>query len=368
MIPSPALVLDLEALDANIRRMQEFVAGAAPRRARDGVLSLSKGAAAALRPHSKTHKTPKIALRQLKAGAAGICCAKVGEAEVMVEAGVRDILIANQVVGEEKAKRLARLEKRARVAVAVDSVGNAQELSRAAGAEGVEIPFLVEADIGMGRCGCEVGGELVRVAREAAALPGLAMTGLMGYEGHCMLVEDAREREEETRRAVALLDQARRMLLEAGLSVDVVSAGGTGTYAVTARMDFVTEIQAGSYATTDATYARLVPEFRPALHVEATVISVKGDYFVCDAGRKAMTAEFGLPPVVGLEGAETVGLNEEHAKVALEGARAKMDVGARVRFLPTHGCTTFNLHDRVFVEEGGEIADEWEVSARGRFD
>ena len=352
MIPSPALVLDLEALDANIRRMQEF----------------ASGAGADLRPHSKTHKTPRIALRQLDAGAAGICCAKVGEAEVMVEAGVRDVLIANQVVGEEKVKRLARLERRARVAVAVDSVENARQLSRAAGAEGVEIPFLVEADIGMGRCGCEVGEELVRVAKEAAGLPGLAMEGLMGYEGHCVLVEDAREREEKTRAALALLDRARGMLLDAGLPVSVVSAGGTGTYAITARAAFVTELQAGSYATTDATYARLAPEFRPAVCVEATVVSVRADRFVCDAGRKAMTAEFGFPPVVGLEGAETVGLNEEHAMVAVEDARAAVKLGGRVRFLPTHGCTTFNLHDRVFVERGGEIAEEWPVSARGRFD
>lgn len=352
MIPSPALVLDLEVLDANIRALQEFLAGAAT----------------ALRPHSKTHKTPRIALRQIEAGAAGICCAKLGEAEVMVESGLDDILIANQVVGEDRARRLARLEARARVAVAVDSVENARELSRAAGAEGVEVPFLVEADIGMGRCGCEVGAELVRVAKEAAGMPGLAMRGLMGYEGHCMLVEDAGEREKRTREALGLLDRARRMLFDAGLSVDVVSAGGTGTYAVTGRADSVTELQAGSYATMDARYAAIVPEFKPAVAVEATVISVRADGFICDAGRKAMTAEFGLPVVLGVEGARTVRLSEEHAKVALSTARATVKVGMRVRFLPTHGCTTFNLHDRVFVEQGGEVVGEWEVSARGRFD
>ncbi len=350
-IPTPALVLDLDVLDANIRRMQGFLADAP----------------AGLRPHAKTHKTPRIALRQIEAGAVGICCAKLGEAEAMVEAGVGDILVANQVVGGEKARRLARLERRTRVAVAVDSVENARELSRAARAEKVEIPFLVEADIGMSRCGCEVGEELVTVAGEAARAPGLKMTGLMGYEGHCVFVEDPAEKEKKTKAALSLLARARSLLLDAGLPVEVVSSGGTGTYAITGRTDFVTEIQAGSYATMDARYARLSPEFKPAVTVEATVISVRRDYFVCDAGMKAMTSEFGAPSVLGPDGARTVGLSEEHAKVALEGARGRVSVGARVRFLPTHGCTTFNLHDRLFVERGGEFTDEWKVSARGRF-
>ena len=211
-LDTPALCLDLDLLEANVRRMAAFFADKP----------------AALRPHTKTHKCPTIAWMQIEAGAIGVTCAKVGEAEVMARAGIRDILIANQVVGEDKIARLMGLAAHTDVMVAVEDPANARALAEAAAARGITLRVLLEVDVGMGRCGVAPGDPALALAREVCALDGLRFEGLMGYEGHAVMVPDMAERARVTEQSLATLIATRDLLVENGLPVAIVSGGGTG--------------------------------------------------------------------------------------------------------------------------------------------
>ena len=268
-LDTPALCLDLRALDRNIARMADFL--------RDGPTGV--------RPHSKTHKCPAIAWKQLRAGAVGITCAKVGEAEAMASAGIRDILIANQVIGRAKIARLMGLAADTEIMAAVEARENARELSEAAVAAGVRLRAIVEVDTGMGRCGTLPGSETLDLAREMARLPGLRLEGIMGYEGHAVMILDPERRRVAAETAMALLIDTRDLLQRDGIPVPIVSAGGSGTYNITGRYPGVTEIQAGSYATMDARYRTIIPEFEIALTIVSQVISVRGDRAVIDGER-----------------------------------------------------------------------------------
>ncbi len=351
-LDTPALLVDLDALEHNLAAMASFFAGRPAR----------------LRPHAKTHKCPQIAHRQLAAGAGGITCAKLGEAEVLADAGIDDILIANQIVGPAKIARLVELAARARLTVAVDDPANVAALGEAARARGVSIRALVEVDIGMGRCGVRPGAEALALARRVAASPGLELAGLMGYEGHLVFTKDAGERKTRVEAAMAQLLETRALLEEAGLAVQVVSGGGTGTYDVTGSYPGVTEVQAGSYVFMDATYRQVRPEFRPSLSLLAMVISrPQRERLVIDAGHKALTSEFGLPEVQGVAGAEPPKLSEEHSRIALsQPDLVNLRPGDKIRLLPSHCCTTVNLHDRLIAVRGGVVADVWPIAGRGR--
>ncbi len=348
-LDTPALVLDARALRNNIEQMARFFSG---QRAK-------------LRPHAKTHKCPQIARLQLEAGAIGITCAKLGEAEALADVA-SDILIANQVVGAQKLARLVALQRRADVMVAVDCREHVGALSQAAWAAGATLRVLVEVDVGMGRCGVASAEEALELARIVSRAPGLRFCGLQGYEGHAVMIPDPGKRRETAEAAMAYLVGVRRYIEGHGLPVEIVSGGGTGTYNITGAYPGVDEVQAGSYATMDAKYAGIVPEFQPALTVLCTVISrPAADRAILDAGLKAVTSEFGMPLVVGLEEVQCRRLAEEHAILEGPGA-SKLRVGDKVELIPSHGCTTINLHERYYVLEGETVVDEWPITARGR--
>jgi len=350
-IDTPALVIDLDVLGANIARMQAFFAG---RRAQ-------------LRPHFKTHKCPEIARRQLAAGAKGITCAKVGEAEVLVAAGIRDILIANQIVGEMKIARLMKLACKANITVAADDPANVKELSAAAKAARVTLGVLIEVDIGMKRCGVNPGSPAVDIARLIANRPGLEYRGLQGYEGHLVAQEPGLAKTEAVLGALSLLARTKEALVDAGLPPREVSGGGTGTYAISGVHPAMTEIQAGSYATMDAKYARIVPEFGKALFCAVTIVSRQArGRAVGDAGLKALTTEFGMPEVASHKGMKVERLAEEHTLFSLTSRAADVRPGDKLLVVPSHGCTTFNLHERVYGVRKGRVECEWKIAARGR--
>ena len=350
-IDTPALLLDRDRLERNIHRMADLF--------RDGGMRL--------RPHFKSHKCVEIAGLQLAAGAVGITCAKLGEAEVLADAGIQDVLIANQIVGPVKIARLMELARRCDVMVAVDDAGNVADLSAAAVQGGVTIRCLVEVDVGMDRCGVQPGEPGLELARVVVASPGLRFMGLQAYEGH---LQEVKPYEERRRRALADMQKAvdtRRLIEAAGIPVQLVSGGGTGTHTITGYLDGVDELQVGSYATMDAAYASVGgADFENALTVLATVISrPRPERGIVDAGLKSITPEFGVPRVL-VEGATYDEFHEEHGALLLEGPARELRVGDKVELIPSHGCTTFNLYDVVHVLRDGRLVERWPVAGRGR--
>ena len=348
-IDTPALLLDLGKLEANLDRMAAFFADKP----------------AALRPHTKTHKCPVIAHKQIERGAIGVTCAKLDEAEVMAHAGIQDILIANQIIGKRKIDRLIGLATWTEVMVAVDDARNVADLSAAATSRGVRLRVLVEVNVGMGRCGVEPGDPAVNLARLVSSSPGLTLEGLMGYEGHVVMRPTFEEREEQAKAAMTLLLGAKEQVEAAGLEVGIVSGGGTGTHNISGAYPGVTEIQAGSYATMDVRYRNCGLPFQNALTCLVTVISVpRPGVAVTDAGMKALTPEFGMPEVVGHEGVSVAKLSEEHGVLDLaEGASLRS--GDKIELIPGHGCTTINLHNQYYVIRDGVVEAIWPIAARG---
>jgi D-serine deaminase-like pyridoxal phosphate-dependent protein len=291
----------------------------------------------------------------------------VSEAEILLGAGIRDIFIANQIVGSLKIERLMRLLGRGvDLKVAVDDQENVRELSRATTARDIELGVLVEVDIGMGRCGLAPGPEMVKLCQFVDDSPNLVFRGLMGYEGHAVLTEDRDERQAEAMKAMETLEHACHLAEDAGLEVEIVSAGGTGTYDVAGRAPGVTEVQAGSYVVMDATYARIRPEFKPALSVLSTIVSrPRKGVAVADAGLKSITSEFGLPELLLPGGVRVKKLAEEHAILDLEPG-VELTVGQRVVLLPTHCCTTVNLYEEFVVVERSKECRRWPIEGRGK--
>jgi len=350
-LDTPALVVDLDAMQRNIQLMADFLG--------DGPVRL--------RPHMKTHKTPQIALLQIQAGAVGVTCQKVGEAEAMVDGGVEDVLIANQIVGPVKIARLMDLAQRARVMVAVDNADNVADLSRAAVAAGVTLGALVEINHGMNRCGTEPGQPTLDLARIVADAPGLRFMGLQAYEGHVVMLPDFEARKAAVEQALAIAMDSKALIEADGLPVPVFSGGGTGSYAITGRYPGVTELQAGSYVTMDVGYKRIGMPFECALTVLTTIVSRPRDgVMVGDSGLKVITPEFGMPDIVGLPGAKVIYLSEEHTKIEVSEPLPQVKVGDKIELIPSHGCTTFNLHDWVYMTRNDVVEHAWRVTARGR--
>lgn len=350
-LDTPALLVDLDALEFNIRTMADFFAGKS----------------VALRPHIKTHKCLQIAQKQIAAGAIGVTCAKVSEAAAMARSGVTDILIANQVIGATKLERLTDLARQCNVIVAVDQPDNVRDLSAACRAKSVNLRVLIEVEIGMGRCGAMPGEPVLELARQIADAPNLEFAGLQAYEGHLVLIADPDERVHKVREAFAPLQTTGEMLTRAGLAPRIVSGGATGTYDITSECPPLTEIQAGSYVFMDCTYLQVRPEFKPALSVLSTVLSRSTPRgLVTDAGLKAMTKDFGFPQLVDVAGATMRYLSEEHAVLDLANPDlVHLRPGDKVRFIPNHCCTTTNLHNQLYVVQRGVLVDIWDVAARG---
>lgn len=356
-IETPALLIDLPTMERNLYRMADYF----------------ERVEAKLRPHVKVHKaTPILAHMQLRAGAIGVTCAKLSEAEVMAAAGIRDILIANQIVGEQKIRRLINLAAYTDVMVAVDSYENVAALSRAAQAKGVNLRVLVEVDIGNARCGVEPFGPALELSRAVAKAPGLRYMGLMGYDGHCTFQVSAAEREALSIASNKLLADTRWFIEEAGLDVPIVSAGGTFTYKHATKIKGITEIQAGTYLLMDTAFKEAgVTDFDCALSVLATVISRPSrsgaeDLAIIDVGRKAISTYLGLPEVKDPVGATLFSTPQEHARLRLEGPARSLKVGDKVELWVRDANGTINLYDRFYAVRDDVVEAVWEIPGTGK--
>lgn len=352
-IDTPALIIDLDLMENNITSMARFF----------------KGVDADLRPHSKTHKIPMIAHKQIAAGAKGICCQKLGEAEVMAAAGIEDILITNQIVGPRKVWRLANLSRHSGVTVAIESLENAEMISKAAVKKEIKVNVVVEINIGIDRCGVEPGEPTLRFTREIIRLPGLNFRGIMGYEGPFMSITDWEERKKAAIERLKLLVETSELLRDSGVDLDIVSAGATGTYNITGVYPGITEVEAGSYVFMDTTYRKLGGvDFSLALSLLTTVTSrPTEERVVVDAGMKAITREFGMPAVKGIDGLELQKLSEEHGILRSTTPERRPKIGDKIELYPSHCCTTVNLHDMAYGVRRGKVESTWRIEGRGRF-
>jgi D-serine deaminase-like pyridoxal phosphate-dependent protein len=319
-----------------------------------------------VRVHFKSLKCAGLAKHIAAAGADGFLCAKLNEAEVLADAGLTDILIANQVVGPVKLRRLAGLARRARVRVCVDDPENVDQLARAAQEAGATVGVLVEVDIGMNRCGVAPGEPALALARRVHGQKGLRFVGLQGYDGHLQLVPDPAERRAKCLEGLEKLVGTRRLIERAGLPVEVVTGAGTGTWEFVSGYEGVTEIQPGSFVLMDCAYHAVRPEFGCALSILATVISRRPGRYVLDAGSKAISRDFGTPVIKGRADEKVVKLSEEHATVetGADGVR----VGDRREVIPAHCCATMNLHRNCVAVRGGRVEALWPIEASGRYD
>jgi D-serine deaminase-like pyridoxal phosphate-dependent protein len=351
-IDTPALVLDISTAERNVRRMADRFAGGPVR----------------LRPHIKTHKTPLLAHKQMAAGAIGVTCAKLGEAEVMLRAGIPEILLATEVVGPAKVARLVALNRHAIVITVVDDADAARAISDAARSAGLRIPALLDIDVGQGRTGVLPGEPALLLARQVAEMPGLSLVGLQGYEGHLQHVTSAVERERQCRAALKNLTDTADLLRDAGFTIDIVSTGGTGTSAFVGEHPGITEIQPGSYVVMDSHYGTVEGlGFEQALFVVTTVISkTRPDVAIVDAGMKAASIDSGMPLVRGIEGAEFFFAGDEYGRVVFDRPRNDVRVGDRITLVPSHCDTTINLHDYMWVMDGGKLEEVWHIEARGK--
>jgi D-serine deaminase-like pyridoxal phosphate-dependent protein len=352
---TPSLVLDMEALEANIGRMQ----------------GLADAAGVALRPHAKSHKSANIGRMQMEAGGAGVCCQKVTEAELLVQNGVGDILVSNQVVGATKIGKLARLGREARVGVCIDDAGNLAEIAAAARQAGAMIDVLVEVDVGMGRCG--VGSDVaVHLSQQILATEGIGFGGLQAYNGRAQHIRTREGRRKAIEGSAGIVRETLAGLKAAGIECPQVTGAGTGTFEFEAASGIWTELQCGSYVFMDADYGRNEDEtgtttggFQNSLFILGGVLSVaQAGRAVIDAGLKSMSMESGLPELIGLPEAAYAGASDEHGTLTT-GQGNGPALGDRVRLIPGHCDPTVNLHDWFVCVRGDTVVDVWPVTARG---
>ena len=353
-VDTPALILDLDAFERNLARLRDSLG--------DRTVMV--------RPHAKSHKCPQIALRQMALGAVGVCCQKVSEAEAMVEGGVPDVLIANEVVGDFKLKRLAALAKQARVAVCADNAQNVKALDAAAHAAGVTLDVLVEINVGANRCGVEPGEPAVALAREIAGSAKLRFAGLQAYHGSAQHMRKVEERRAAIESAAAHVKRTREMLKAAGIECPKATGAGTGTYLFEAVSGVYDELQAGSYIFMDADYARNdwtesgIPRFEHSLFVWTTVMSRNPERAIVDAGLKASSIDSGMPRIADGGPAEFIKASDEHGVIQLNGASGYA-LGDKLKLIPGHCDPTVNLYDHYVCVRNGRVEAIWPITARG---
>jgi D-serine deaminase-like pyridoxal phosphate-dependent protein len=350
-LDTPVLWVDLDVLERNILHLA----------------GTFQAAGVQWRPHVKGIKVPAIAHQMVAAGALGVTCAKVSEADVMAAAGIGDILIANQIVAPSKISCLVNLRRRADVKVAVDDANNIAQLGQAAVENGVELGVVVEVDIGMGRAGVAPGEPALHLSRVVHGTAGLRYLGLMGWEGHARAIDGLEARRPVIGEAVKRLTDTARLCREAGLPVHIVSAGGTGTYYVTAYQPGITEIQAGGGVFGDVASQRWEVPTRPALFVRTTVTSrPAADRIILDAGFKALPRWHGIPQPLGLAGFATFETSAEHGKVRLEAPDSTVRVGDALDFVVGYSDETVCLYDELVGIRNGSVEVIWPIEGRGK--
>ena len=359
-IQTPCLVLDLDALERNIRKMGDYAKAHGMRH----------------RAHGKMHKSVDVMkLQERLGGAIGVCCQKVSEAEVFVRGGIKDVLVSNQVRDPAKIDRLARLPKLgSRIIVCVDDLANVAELSAAAVRHGTTIECFVEIDCGAGRCGVTTTEAVVEIARAIAAAPGLKFTGIQAYQGAMQHLDSYDDRKAKLDAAIAQVKAAVDGLKAAGLEPELVSGGGTGSYYFESGSGVYNELQCGSYAFMDADYGRIRDkdghridqgEWENALFILTSIMShAKADKAICDAGLKAQSVDSGLPFVFGRTDVKYIKCSDEHG--VIEDPQGVLKVGDKLRLVPGHCDPTCNVHDWYVGVRGGKVETVWPVSARGK--
>jgi D-serine deaminase-like pyridoxal phosphate-dependent protein len=352
-LDTPALCIDLDALEANIARAADVCR-------QHGV---------AWRPHAKSHKSPDVARRLIEAGAIGLTCAKLGEAEVFAAAGIGDLLVANLIAGSRKVERLVELRRKADPIICLDHVDQAEPISRAMQAAGERVRAILEIDIGMQRAGVLPGKPAVELARRVAELPGIDFAGIMGYEGHLLVIEDQGEKAARICAALAQLVETAERIRVAGIACPIVSCGGTGSLPFAARQPGITELQAGGVIFMDAFYRYQchVEGYRYALSILTTVVSRPAvDRAIIDAGRKTMNIELTMPLVMDRAGIEVDRVSAEHGILKLGPSAQDLKIGDKLELVPGYGDFTTVLHNQFYVLQAGKLVDIWPLTARGR--
>ena len=359
-IQTPCLILDLDALERNIKKMGDYAKAHGMRH----------------RVHGKMHKSVDVAkLQESLGGAVGVCCQKVSEAEVFARGGIKDVLVSNQVRHPAKIDRLARLPKLgARAICCVDDLANVADLSAAAVKHGTQIECLVEIDCGAGRCGVTTTPAVVEIAKAIDAAPGLKFAGLQAYQGAMQHMDSYEDRKAKIALAVAQVKDAVDTLKADGIDCDIVGGGGTGSYYFESTSGVYNELQCGSYAFMDADYGRILDkdgkridqgEWENALFILTSVMShAKVDKAIVDAGLKAQSVDSGLPVIFGRDDVQYVKCSDEHGVVADPGGVLK--VNDKLKLVPGHCDPTCNVHDWYVGVRGGKVEVVWPVSARGK--
>ncbi len=353
-IDTPALVLDLDAFERNMKRLQDAVSSAGVR----------------LRPHAKSHKCPEIALRQIELGAVGICCQKVSEAAVFIDAGVSDIFITNQVVGEKKVAHALDLAARARIGVLVDHEDQISAFARASAERQVSIDIYLEIDVGMGRCGVASIERAVAMAQQIAAAPYLNLMGLQCYHGSAQHYRLPEERQQAIAEVCAKAAAAKAAIEGVGIPVERISGAGTGSVMLESHSKLFNEVQAGSYILMDRDYASNQRDpsdlpFEHALFVKTAVLShPTANRAVVDAGLKASSVDSGMPVVWQRSDAKYIKASDEHGVLELT-PDSKLKLGDYVMLVPGHCDPTVNLYDELIAIRGDRVEAIWPIAARG---
>ena len=364
-IDTPALVVNLDAMERNLQRMADY----------------AKLHGMRLRPHAKMHKSAALALRQMQAGAVGVCVQKTSEAEALAAAGVGDIYLSNEIVAPPKLQRVAALARAlqlrgGRLAIAVDSRAGVEALAQALGPGQNLIDVFIELDVGQKRCGVAEPTDVLPLAQAIARQPALRLAGLQAYNGRAQHLRSVAERRAALDEVIARVQEARRLVEAAGLSLPLVTGAGSGTFGLEATSGVFGELQAGSYLFMDADYARneadpAQPAFEHALFVKTQVMSVSPGHVVVDAGHKSHAIDSGLPRVHGAA-LEATGCSDEHTTLRATGAAPLPALGSTLWLIPGHCDPTVNLHDWLIGVRGGlqsgRVAELIRVDARGCLD
>jgi len=364
-IDTPTLVVDLDAMERNLQKMADY----------------AQSHGVKLRPHAKMHKSATLSLRQMQAGAVGMCVQKTSEAEALAAAGVDNLYISNEVIAPPKLQRVAALARTlqsrgGRLAIAVDSLLGIQQLAQALGAGENLIDVFVELDVGQKRCGVAEPADVLPLAQAIARHPALHLAGLQAYNGRAQHLRSVAERRAALDEVIARVRETRRIVEAAGLNLPLVTGAGSGTFGLEATSGVFGELQAGSYLFMDADYARnemdtAQPQFEHALFVKTQVMSVSASHVVVDAGHKSHAIESGLPRVFG-EALEATGCSDEHTTLRATGSAPLPALGATLWLIPGHCDPTVNLHDWMIGVRGGlqagTVAGLIRVDARGCLD
>ena len=354
-LDTPALLVDLDAMKKNLDTMAQYC--------RDKGINL--------RPHSKTYKAvPFFAWMQLKAGAIGITVSKLTEAETLAASGVNSILIANQIVGRTKIKRLANLCAYTDTIAATDCLENIEMISEIASAQGVKVGLLVEVDIGNNRCGADP-DESIELAQAITRLNGVEFRGIMGYDGHLVFMEDSEKKELLSVEAYKKLASVKERLESMGIPVEIVSGSGSGTYKSATSVKSLTELQAGTYIFNDTTYkSKCLPEYECVLSIMATVISKKQrpgfeNMAILNLGKKCISLNYGFPPVKSHKG-EIYSMPQEHCRIRLSPDNPDVKVGDPIEIYVSDSNETFNLYEHVYLVRGDLVVGKIEIYSHGK--